>query len=164
MFRVFNFKPQTRRLNAGSLGKFLNPMFNKKPQGYVLYSTELLKKVIATQNLDVIDYSKSQMGEWWIKFENLEFIVVFEKDRGGFKSISIGSKKRIKPGAHLRGTWSIQHLKGFLENLETQAKFNTFGDQIAWLEENLDKLFDSALLNSDDLNKWSIQSSKTLFK
>lgn len=105
----------------------------------------------------------SRMGEWFVTLENNEFTIVVSRDRGGYEAIEIGAKERPRPRSQKR-QWSLSHLKGFLEKRTNHYPFKNLEDQIAWLEENEEKLLDATLLNSDELNEWAVKASQRLFR
>ena len=130
---------------------------------YLSFAEKLVKKPITNFGLQLVKHDKSAMGEWYVYFENAEFILGVSQDRGGFTSIELGSKKRIRPRAHMRGPWSMSHLRGFLEGSKDNYKFTSIDSEALWLERNQNQLLDSELLNSDKLNKWAVEASKRLF-
>ncbi len=103
------------------------------------------------------------MGEWFVYYENSEFILGIGRDRGGHISIDLGSRIRRKLRAHMRGPWSMSHLKGYLDEGKDHFIFESINEEVSWLEENEMTLFDSSLLNSDALNQWSVKASRRLF-
>lgn len=105
----------------------------------------------------------SAMGEWYVVLENDQFTILVSRDRGGHESIEIGAKERPRPRAHKR-QWSLSHLRGFLEGGKDHYPFKNLADQVAWLEENEEKLLDVSLLNSDEMNKWAVKASQRLFR
>lgn len=104
------------------------------------------------------------MGGWFAEFQTGEFRVIVSQDRtGDVVSICIGSRVRPKAGTHMRGPWSLSHLRGYLDGGSDQYIFSRVEDQIAWLCENLSTVLQSSLLNSDKLNQWSVHASRRLF-
>ena len=97
-------------------------------------------------------------------FENTEFIVGLGQDRIGYADIELGSKIRRKLRAHIRGPWSISHLRGYLEGRKDHYAFTSLAEEAAWFEKNDKTLFDSSFLNSDELNQWAIKASRMLFR
>ena len=61
----------------------------------------------------------------------------------GHDSITIGSKIRSKPRAHLR-EWSMSHLRGFLENNPDHYRFSNLIEVSIWLKDNELMIFDSS--------------------
>ena len=103
------------------------------------------------------------MGEWFVFYENSEFVLGISKDRGGYIGIDLGSKIRRKPRAQMRGPWSMSHLRGYLDGKKDHFKFKKISEEVSWLEENEMKLFDTSLLNSDGLNLWAVKASRRRF-
>jgi len=130
---------------------------------YLSFSENLVKKPITSFGLQLVKHDISAMGEWYVYFENADFILGVSQDRSGFTSIELGSRKRIRPRAHMRGPWSMSHLRGFLEGSKDHYKFTDIDSEALWLENNQDQLFDIKLLNSDKLNQWSVEASRRLF-
>ena len=130
---------------------------------YLPFAEKLVEKPTTHFGLQIVKHDKSTMGEWYVYYENAEFILGVSQDRGGFTSIELGSKKRIRPGAHMRGPWSMSHLRGYLERIKDHYKFSSIKSEALWLESNLNLLFDSNLLNSDELNTWTVEASRRLF-
>ena len=103
------------------------------------------------------------MGEGHAVLENAEFWITIERDRGGSPEwIIVGPKARPRPGAHMR-SWSLSHIRGFLDGLDDHYRFQNLEDQCAWFEENHEQVLDVDLLNSDSLQRWAVQASKRLF-
>ncbi|MFO7603291.1 MAG: hypothetical protein R6X06_05685 [Gammaproteobacteria bacterium] len=130
---------------------------------YLSFAEKLVQKLISGYGFHMVKHDKSAMGEWYVYFESAEFILGVDQDRGGFTSIELGSKKRIRPRAHMRGPWSMSHLRGYLEGSKDHYKFPNIESEALWLESNQNQLFDSELLNSDELNKWAAEASRRLF-
>ncbi len=99
------------------------------------------------------------MGEWYVTAGNDGYTVIISSDRGGREYLEIQTKTRAKKGAPLR-SWSIGHLRGFLEGGEKHYIFDSLADQLSWVESRESDLFDNALLNSDELRKWSAQAAR----
>ena len=119
--------------------------------------------VISRHALTHVKYDRSDMGEWFVHYENSEFILGISKDRGDHIGIELGSKIRRKPKAQMRGPWSMGHLRGYLEGKKDHFKFEDVGEEASWLEDNETELFNSSLLNSDGLNQWAVIASRRLF-
>ncbi len=130
---------------------------------YLQSSRNLLEGVVSHHALKLVRHDRSAMGEWFVYYENSEFVLGIGRDRGGHISIDLGSKIRRKARAHMRGPWSMSHLKGYLGEGKDHFNFKSINDEISWLEENKMALFDSSLLNSDALNQWSVKASRRLF-
>jgi len=130
---------------------------------YLSYTQNLVEKSISGHGLQMVKHDQSAMGEWYVYFESPEFILGVSQDRGGFLSIALGSKMRLRPRAHMRGPWSMSHLKGYLEGSKDHYKFSNIEAEALWLESNESQLFDSAFLNSDELNIWAVKASRRLF-
>jgi hypothetical protein len=130
---------------------------------YISFARNLIDWTILKHDLQLIEHDISAMGEWYVWFENPEFIVGVSKDRIEFTSIEIGSKKRRKPRAHARGPWSMSHLRGYLEEKQVHYRFLNIEEEALWFKNNDSTIFDSNLLNSDELNKWAVKASRKLF-
>ena len=130
---------------------------------YSQFSGSLLGGVVSRHALKPVKHDRSAMGEWFVYYENSEFILGIGRDRGGHIGIELGSKIRRKPRAHMRGPWSMSHLKGYLDERKEHFIFKSIDEEKSWLEENEMKLFDSSLLNSDVLNQWAVKASRRLF-
>ena len=130
---------------------------------YLSFAEKLVEKPINEFGLQIGKHDKSTMGEWYVYFETGEFILSVGKDRRGFTSIELGSKKRVRPRAHMRGPWSMSHLRGYLEGIKDHYKFDSIESEALWLESNLKLLFDSDLLNSEELNIWAAKASRRFF-
>lgn len=104
------------------------------------------------------------MGGWWFKSEIEEFVVQAGQDISFDSfSISIGSKLRRRPRAHMRGPWSLSHLRGFMDGGPDHYIFNAAEDQIRWMKNNISTLLDSSFLNSDELKRWAVKASRRHF-
>ncbi len=130
---------------------------------YLPYAKRLINEVIDCQELSLSNHDKSAMGEWYVNFENNEFVVTVSQDRGGSTCIELGSKKRIRPKAHIRGPWSLSHLKGYMEGSKDHYRFTNIEEQVEWFVSHNKQLFDSSFLNADNLNQWSVKASRRLF-
>jgi hypothetical protein len=130
---------------------------------YLQLSRDLLGGVISRHALKLVKHDRSAMGEWFVYYDNSEFILGIGRDRGGYIGIDLGSKIRRKPRAHMRGPWSMSHLKGYLDEGKDHFNFKGINEEKSWLEENEMKLFDSSLLSSDALNQWAVKASRRLF-
>ena len=103
---------------------------------YITYSCRLLDGVISRHSLQMVKHDKSAMGEWFVYYENSEFILGIGKDRSGYASIELGSKVRRKPRAQLRGPWTMSHLKGYLDGSKDHYRFEGLDEEMSWLENN----------------------------
>ena len=104
------------------------------------------------------------MGGWWFRMETDQFILTADQHRSGdVLGICVGSKIRRKPRAHMRGPWSLHHLRGYLDGASDHYRFDTPREQLDWLQANIKGLLDTSLLNSDDLNKWAVKASRRMF-
>lgn len=130
---------------------------------YITFVSELIGGIVLDFKLNIISHGKSDMGEWYVRYENNEFIVGIWQDRSGYVAIELGSKIRRKPKSHMRGPWSLSHLRGYLEGSKVHFDFQSPKEEAEWFENNENKLFDSSFLNSDDLNKWAVKASKRLW-
>ena len=130
---------------------------------YITYANLLISDVLSRHSLQIGQHDKSAMGEWYIYYENSEFILDISRGRSERVSISLGSKIRRKPRAQLRGPWSMSHLKGYLDGGKDHYLFKSTEEEIHWLEKNEPQLFDSSFLNSDELNQWAVRASRRLF-
>ncbi|HVW01375.1 MAG TPA: hypothetical protein VHB77_13575, partial [Planctomycetaceae bacterium] len=77
--------------------------------------------------------------------------------------ICVGSRIRPKPRAHMRGPWSLSHLRGYLDGNPGHFIFDDISEQIAWFRANIAKLLQTSLLNSDELNKWACEAARRRF-
>ncbi|MBU1427168.1 MAG: hypothetical protein KKH12_14640 [Gammaproteobacteria bacterium] len=130
---------------------------------YLKYSEDLLDGVISRHALTPVKHDGSGMGEWYVYFENPEFVLGISKDRGDYIGIDLGSKIRRKPRAQMRGPWSMSHLRAYIEGKKEHFKFKNIQEEVSWLEEHEMELFDTSLLNSDELNQWAVKVSRRLF-
>ncbi len=105
----------------------------------------------------------SSMTAWAYSADTDEFTLEIQRDRGGHIDICVGSKVRRKPRAHLRGPWSLSHLRGYLDGNADHFIFTDVDDQIHWLQDNVQSLLHTSVLNSDELNKWVVKASRRLF-
>ena len=132
-------------------------------KNYLPFAERLLENIISNYSLKLCKHDISAMGEWYVYFENTEFIVGIGQDRSGHADIELGSKLRRKPRAHMRGPWSMSHLRGFIDGCRDHYMFTTLDEEASWFENNDKLLFDSSFLNSDELNKWAVKASRRLF-
>ena len=130
---------------------------------YITFVSRLIGGVISCHSLQIGKHDKSVMGEWFVYFENSEFVLSIEQDHSEYTSIELGSKVRRKPRAQLRGPWSMSHLKGYLDGSTDHYRFKSIQEEELWLEKNESKLFDSSFLNSNDLNQWASESFQEAF-
>ena len=130
---------------------------------YIIHANHLISGLLSHHSLQIGQHDKSAMGEWYIYYENSEFILGISKDRSERVTLSLGSKVRRKPRAQLRGPWSMSHLKGYLDGGKDHYLFESTEEEISWVEENERQLFDSSFLNSDALNQWAVKASRRLF-
>lgn len=104
------------------------------------------------------------MGAWFVEFQADEFVVAVGQDRSGeMPHVEVGSKVRRKPRAHMRGPWSLSHLRGFRSGSPDHYLFSSVDEQLEWFKDHLDDLLDSTFLNSDDLNTWAVKASQRMF-
>ena len=129
---------------------------------YLPFAERLLGSIISRHSLKIAKHDISAMGEWYVYFENADFIVGIGQDRIGHAEIELGSKLRRKPRAHMRGPWSMSHLRGFIDGCKDHYMFITLGEEASWFDNNDKILFDSNFLNSDELNKWAVKASRRL--
>ena len=109
-----------------------------------------------------VESDEGTMGEAWVRLQSEEFFVEVYRDRGGREWITIGSKVRPKPRAHLRNfllSRSSSYLDGKLDpnpkiDLEAEA---------GWLLANQDVILDSSFINSEDLRLWNVDAARVLF-
>lgn len=121
--------------------------------------------VIEQYGFDQTGTASGLMGGWCVEWENTEFIVQAAQDRAGDAvGICVGSKLRRRPRAHMRGPWSLGHLRGYLDGTTNHFAFKLVDDQLVWFEQNIDRLLDSSLLNSDELNTWAVNASRRMFE
>ena len=105
------------------------------------------------------------MNGWWFCTESDEFTVTAGQQRSGDGlRICIGSRIRRRPRAHMRGPWSLSHLRGFAEGSRDHYPFQDPAEQLAWMQANIDKLLNTRFLNSDELNTWAVRASRRLFR
>ena len=105
----------------------------------------------------------SSMTAWAYSADTDEFTIEIERDRGGHIGIYVGAKVRRKPRAHMRGPWSLSHLRGYLDGNAEHFRYTDVDDQIRWLQDNIQSLLDTSFLNSDELNEWAVRASRRLF-
>jgi hypothetical protein len=134
-----------------------------KNSDYVSFANRLIQNVIARHSLQIIEHSKSSMGEWYVRYENKEFLLDVWQDRSGYLGIELGSKIRRRPRAHMRGPWSMSHLRGYLDKGNDYYIFGSPEEEASWLDKNDNKLFNSSFLNSDELSKWAVKASRRQF-
>lgn len=126
--------------------------------------TATLQEVLRPYGFTETENSRGTMGGWFFQTESDEFIATAGQDRSGDGvGICVGSKKRRKPRAHLRGPWSLSHLRGYIDGNADHFMFNNVEDQIGWLQNNLQSILDTEFLNSDELNSWAVKASRRLF-
>ena len=106
----------------------------------------------------------NSMGGWYSEYQTSEFVATISQDRSNDAvSVCIGARIRVKSRAHMRGPWSLFHLRGFIDGSDDHYIFRSISDQFAWLRANLDRILQSNLLNSEELNQWSISASRRMF-
>lgn len=57
----------------------------------------------------------------------------------------------------------MSHLRAYIEGKKEHFKFKNIQEEVSWLEEHEMELFDTSLLNSDELNQWAVKVSRRLF-
>ena len=96
--------------------------------------------------------------------ESSEFVVFAFQDRADdILTICVGSRMRRKPRAHMRGPWSLGHLRGFIDGFYDHYIFESPTEQLDWLQANIGKLLNTPFLNSDELNTWAVKASRRMF-
>lgn len=100
---------------------------------YVQFATNFVSLSVSLHSLKLTQHDRSEMGEWYVTFENSEFILSVSQDRIGYVSIDLGSKVRPKRHAHLRGPWSIAHLRGFIDGINNHYQFEDIKEEGCWL-------------------------------
>ena len=134
---------------------------NKILDDYLAFATRLIEEVISRHSMQIVEHGKSSMGGWFVFVENSEFTFRISLDRsGGYPAVELGSRVRRKPRAHLRGPWSMSHLRGYLNDSKDHFRFKNFEEEKIWFKENEVTIFDSSFLNSDGLNVWAIKASR----
>ena len=104
------------------------------------------------------------MGGWCAEYMSDEFRVYAAQDRSGDTiQICVGSRIRRKPRAHMRGPWSLSHMRGYLDGIPDHYLFGDIEEQIAWFRANLATLLQTSLLNSDELNQWAGEAARRRF-
>lgn len=132
-------------------------------EDYLKFSKDFLSGIISRHAFTPVKHNRSGMGEWFVYYDNSEFLLGISKDRGDHIGINIGSKIRRKPRAQMRGPWSMNHLRGYLDGKKGHYTFKSIRDEVSWLEENEMKLFNTLLLNSDGLDPWAVKAPRRLF-
>jgi hypothetical protein len=102
------------------------------------------------------------MGEWYVLLDSSELQIVVSHDRNEFTYLEIGSKVRPRPGAHLR-SWSLGHIRGFLDGEDVHYQFHNLNEQIEWLKDHEDIVMKSSFINSDELNQWAVKAARIMF-
>jgi len=126
--------------------------------------TARLQEVLRTYGFTEYEDSSGSMGAWFFQTETDQVIVTAGQDRAGDGvEICVGAKKRRKPRAHLRGPWSLEQLRGYIEGNDDHFMFDNPDDQIGWLKNNIQSILDTEFLNSDELNNWAVKTSRRLF-
>ncbi len=134
------------------------------PDSFPAEVISLLEQILEPFRFEQCDFSTGGMGAWSVRFETVEFVVSASQDRSDdVLGICIGSRIRSKPRAHLRGPWPLSHLRGFLDGILEHFRFKDSDEQLAWLAENVDRLLNSEVLNSDELNLWAARASRRMF-
>jgi hypothetical protein len=118
-----------------------------------------LSPLMLRRDLEFAEYHGNDMGEWYLSMENDRFSMLITRERGGREHLQIGSKIRAKKGAPLR-SWTLGHLRGYLEALDTHYSFGSLDEQLTWLDSHEQELFDDSLLNAEELRKWSSKVAK----
>jgi hypothetical protein len=132
-------------------------------QPLVGYINVHLKDLLARYGFVAGEEDKGAMGESGLLLENPEFWIQLWRDRyEGKEAISIGSKVRPRPRAHLRH-WQLSQLRGYLERLDDHYPFGNIIEEINWLKENSEQLFNSSFLNSEGLNAWAVKAARRHF-
>ncbi|MBM3147123.1 MAG: hypothetical protein FJ000_04420 [Actinobacteria bacterium] len=130
---------------------------------HIAYADLVVGDVAAHRGLRLAAADCSAMGEWLVRYEGSGFVLAVARDRGGLVSIALGSTLRPRPGAQLRGPWSLAHLRGFLGGLPGHYRFAGPQAEADWLRKNEATLFDPALLNGDALREWAVAASRRMF-
>jgi hypothetical protein len=128
---------------------------------------DALETLLAPQgfNLDsCVGPDATAMGAWYIEFRSPTLIVTASQDRtGDSTSICVGSLVRRAPRKQMRGPWSLSHLRGYFDNARIHHSFKSVSDQLAWLRAESNRILDSDMLNSDELNDWAVSASHVMF-
>ena len=104
------------------------------------------------------------MGAWYLEYQTPEFLVTLSQDRtGDVACVCVGSRIRHKPRGHMRGPWSMSHLRGYLDGMLDHFIFDSADEQISWLHDHADTILMTTFLNSNKLNQWSVNASRRLF-
>ena len=106
----------------------------------------------------------NHMGAWQLEFRSGPFIVTASQDRASEPTwICAGSLTEDATSRPLRGPWPLSHLRGFLDNASSPYAFNCLADQLQWLSERLDCVLNVDMLDSDEMNDWSIAAARAKF-
>lgn len=120
------------------------------PLGFTLYS--------------FVGPDPNAMGAWYIDFRSPALTVTASQDRTGDSiSICVGSRVRRAPRKHMRGPWSLSHLRGYLDGANKHHCFRDVPEQLTWLRGSFHRILDADMLNSDELNEWAVAASHVMF-
>jgi hypothetical protein len=97
-----------------------------------------------------------------VLLESGEFTVHVLRERGEKAWILVGSTVRPRKRAHLR-SYLLSRLVAYLGMVEDPNREVNFADEVKWLHDYEDQVFDTALLNSEDLRIWNVNAARRMF-
>jgi hypothetical protein len=109
-----------------------------------------------------VESDERSMGEAWVRLQSEEFVVDVCRDRGGSEWITVGSKVRPRPRAHLR-TFLLSRLISYLDGKLDPNHTIEFEAAAEWLLVHQDLIFNSAFINAEDLRDWDVDAARVLF-
>jgi hypothetical protein len=109
-----------------------------------------------------VESKEGSMGEARVRLHSEEFVVDVYRDRGGWEWITVGSKIRPRPRAHLR-TFLLCRLIAYLDRRLDPNPRIEFEAEAEWLTVHQDIIFNSAFINEEDLRDWDVDAARVLF-
>ncbi len=124
----------------------------------------LLERVKALLGVFCLDHRFSISGSddqtnpfgAWVRLESDEFLVDVIRDRGQHW-INVTAKARPRPRARRRGG-PLGHLLAYLDGAADPYPISDLETEARLLLERRGEILDTALLNSDGLNRWAVKS------
>jgi hypothetical protein len=110
-----------------------------------------------------VDSGEGPMGEAWVRLQSVEFVVTVFRDRGASEWITVGTKARPRPRAHLR-SYLLRRLVSYLDGgLDPNPEGSDLETEAKWLTGRQDQIFNSAFINSEHLRFWNLNASRMQF-
>jgi hypothetical protein len=109
-----------------------------------------------------VESDEASMGDAWVRLQSEEFVVDVCRDRGGLEWITVGSKVRPRPRAHLR-SFLLCRLISYLDRKFDPNHRIEFEAAAEWLLVHQDLILNSAFINAEDLRAWDVDAARLLF-